>query len=61
MKKKRFVDNHTRVQETLKEFLETPGSVTDGSKAIFRGYYTLLQKFEALKRYQHLHSFFFGP
>ncbi|XP_077554221.1 zinc finger MYM-type protein 1-like isoform X3 [Haemaphysalis longicornis] len=56
----RFLDNYARVQETLKELLETPGSVTDGSKAIFRGYYTLLQKFETLLGI-NISIAFFGP
>ncbi|KAH9377477.1 hypothetical protein HPB48_006262 [Haemaphysalis longicornis] len=32
----------------LKELFETLGSVTNGSKAIFKGFYTLLQKFDTL-------------
>ncbi|KAH9361306.1 hypothetical protein HPB48_006868 [Haemaphysalis longicornis] len=50
----------TTPEYTLKELLETPGSVADGSNAIFRGYYTLVKKFETLLCVQ-ISIAFFGP
>ncbi|XP_040063052.2 zinc finger MYM-type protein 1-like [Ixodes scapularis] len=45
---KRFLQNYERVQATIHDLLQTPGSIGDDRRAIMRGYEKLLNKFETL-------------
>ncbi|KAH7935599.1 hypothetical protein HPB52_010338 [Rhipicephalus sanguineus] len=45
---KRFTENYERVQATMQELLQTPGSLRDDRRGIMRGYEKQLQKFHTL-------------